>query len=466
MKLTQKEYITLKEVPALKIKRKLEPVFYTDETMSERKQTVLDLMAEENLDTIVVYGDLEHGSNFEYLTGFLTRFEEGMLVMHKDGTAYMLLGNENLNKVGKARIAATPVHVPFFSLPNQPMENDKPLEDYFKEAKIEAGLKVGLVGWKMFTSKVYDNLKIYDSPYYIVKALENVVGVENLFNRADLFIGGEKGARTINNANEIAHYEFGSQLASDGILRALDFIEVGVSEMEIGNVMDSCGQHNSVVTIAATGARFEKANLYPTAKKVKLQDPMSLTLGYKGGLSSRGGYAVNNAEELPDAVQDYLDVLAKPYYAAVVTWLENIRIDMTGDELYELVETVLPKADYNWELNPGHLVADEEWMSSPVYSGSTETLKSGMMLQIDIIPGQPGYAGASCESGVVLADAKLKVEIKEQYPELFEIFAKRREYMKNVLNIDVSDDVLLMNDTVAYQRPFILNKKEAFAKLK
>jgi len=42
---------------------------------------------------------------------------------------------------------------------------------------------------------------------------------------------------------------------------------------------------------------------------------------------------------------------------------------------------------WNWHLNPGHLVADEEWLCSPV---SAVRFASGMLFQIDIIPSLPG----------------------------------------------------------------------------
>jgi hypothetical protein len=37
-------------------------------------------------------------------------------------------------------------------------------------------------------------------------------------------------------------------------------------------------------------------------------------------------------------VADYLDVVAKPYFRAVVSWLENLRIGMRGGEMYALIE--------------------------------------------------------------------------------------------------------------------------------
>ena len=39
----------------------------------ERKQKILTRMHKLHLDKLVIYGDVEHGSNFEYLVGFLYR---------------------------------------------------------------------------------------------------------------------------------------------------------------------------------------------------------------------------------------------------------------------------------------------------------------------------------------------------------------------------------------------------------
>ena len=67
------------------------PIFLSDETIEERKQKVLANMAKENLDKLVVYGDVEHGSNFEYLVGYFTRFEEGLLIIDKSGEMTLVL---------------------------------------------------------------------------------------------------------------------------------------------------------------------------------------------------------------------------------------------------------------------------------------------------------------------------------------------------------------------------------------
>ena len=48
----------------------ISPIFLSDETMQYRYQKVLKRMQEENFDTLVIYADLEHGSNFEYAVRF------------------------------------------------------------------------------------------------------------------------------------------------------------------------------------------------------------------------------------------------------------------------------------------------------------------------------------------------------------------------------------------------------------
>ncbi len=439
------------------------PVMLTDETMLERYDKVIEKMKSENYDTLVIYADLEHGSNFEYLVGFVPRFEEALLVVHSDRKNYMIMGNENINKVSKARIAAKPILSSYFSLPNQPMEIDIPFKEILVRANITEGSKVGLVGWKNFTSKSEDNSKLYDIPSYIVDAVKDIIKDENLIDNATRLFIGNKGVRCINTVNEIEHYEFGASLAGDCMLKAMNTIELGIKETTIGEKLNALGQKNSVITIAAAGPRFIDANIYPTDKEIELADTISLTVGYKGGLSSRGGYAVRNEEELPDKVRDYVDVVVKPYYNTVVNWLENIYCGMRGGEVYDMVERILPKDKYHWSLCPGHLTSDEEWMSSPIYKNSNEILESGMIFQIDIIPSMSGYGGTSAESTVVLADVELREKIKQDAPRLYERMLKRREYLVNELNINLSEDILLMASTVAYLRPLLLAKDKAMA---
>ena len=88
--------------------------------------------------------------------------------------------------------------------------------------------------------------------------------------------------------------------------------------------------------------------------------------GVFGALSCRAGYAVSGPEELKDVSgQRYIDEIVKPYFAAAANWYETIGIGVTGGEIYDIVEECLPKKKYGWFLNPGHLIAEDEWLNSP-----------------------------------------------------------------------------------------------------
>src|SRR5699024_2885432 len=68
---------------------------------------------------------------------------------------------------------------------------------------------------------------------------------------------------------------------------------------------------------------------------------------------------------------------------------------------------------------------------------------------------RPSPAGA--------ADAKLRQEIEEQYPALWERIQKRRLYMREELNIELKEELLPLCSTLAYYRPFFLNPNLAMA---
>ncbi len=146
------------------------PVLLTNETIQERKTKILDRMSEKDIDTLVIYDDVEHGNNFAYMTGFYTRFEEGILILKKNGESCMVLGNETLNKSGKARIENTPIHASVFSLPNQPQLSKEAFTDSLRKTGIEDAKHVGIVGWKLFTNN--SDTDMFDIPYFVMKSIK------------------------------------------------------------------------------------------------------------------------------------------------------------------------------------------------------------------------------------------------------------------------------------------------------
>ncbi|MEE8730242.1 MAG: aminopeptidase P family protein [Rahnella inusitata] len=455
----------LTAVPSPKTFPHVKTPVISDNVMTLRLKNILTAMQQHNLDALIIYADKEHGGNFEYLAGFIPRFEEALLILTADGQLSYVMGNENLKLVPYARNSGKCLHAPAFSLPNQPMDNDAPLTEVLAQAGLKHENRIGVVGWKLFTSKLGDNQYQFDVPAFILEAVIDIAGKrENVVNATSLFISPAHGVRRLNTASEIAFYEYGANLASTNILAALDEIAPGKTEKQIGQLLSADGQPGNVVMIAATGDRFANACLYPTDKAIRLGDKFSLTVGFKGGLSSRSAYVVAAEHELAPAVADYLSALAIPYYHAVTTWLETLQPGLTGGELYQTIENVMPKEKFHWHLNPGHLVADEEWLCSPVYANSTIRLESGMIFQIDIIPLLPGYGGCSIEDTVALADATLRNELQSHFPEVWQRMETRKAYLRDVLNIRVSEDVIILSNTVGYLRPFLLDKNRALVR--
>ncbi len=457
-----KEDVVYKEVKSPKADFCEQPVDLTDETMAEHKEKIIKLMQDAQFDALVIYADREHGANFEYLTGFVPRFEEALLILHKNGRAYILLGNEMYHMYEHSRIEATPIHVPYFSLPNQPMENQESMKQLLSKADIQKGMNVGLAGWKMFTSSFENNKQMFDLPFYLVDVIKEIVGETGILqNACDLFLHPRYGARTTMNANEIAHYEFGAALASNGMLNLMENIELGKTELEMGSYLNSYGQPGTVQTICAAGERFTKAVVAPRNKKLELGEKFSATVGYSGGLTNRAGYLVHDESELTSEVQDYLEKVVKPYYAAVATWYSTIGIGVTGGELYDAVNMAGPKDVYGWVLNPGHLTGFEEWMSSPIEAESEIPIKSGNMFQMDIIFKVPGYGGTNAEDGIAIADEALRAEIAKAYPEMWNRIQCRRDFMEQECGIHLKPEVLPLSNSEGYLRPFLLNTEKA-----
>ena len=449
--------ITYREVTHPEIFTDYIPVDLDDETMSLHLNNVLLSMERMRIDSLVIYADREHGANFAYLTGFEPRFEEALLIIHADTKIVFVLGNENLKMAEHSRIKGMLVHAPHFSLPYQPMAPHHSLEEILKESGISDNTTIGCVGWKHFTSLIENNAQLFDIPYFIVDAIKRINRNGYIFNASRIFLDSTFGIRNFHNANEIAHFEANAGLASSAVSNALDAIIPGITEIDIADKMNTHGAPLSITTIVSSGTRFTNAMVFPRNKKIQLGEKFSVTLGLRGGSSSRSGYVARNADDIPQSERSYLDMVVKPYYQVLVTLYENFCIGCRCASLYETIETIFPKDMYGWKLNPGHFTDDCEWSSSPMYENSSAIIQSGMMIQMDIIPNVRGFAGVSAEDGVAIADDALRNELAAKYPSTWNRINTRRNYMKNILGINIGDDLLPLSDICGYLRPFVLN---------
>ncbi|TCW47921.1 hypothetical protein EDC53_10552 [Phytobacter diazotrophicus] len=172
----------------------------SDDTMKQRLRNVLLAMQASGFTHLVIYADKEHGANFEYLAGFIPRFEEALLVVNADSELSYIMGNENLKLVPFARNGGKCLHTPLFSLPNQPMDGDAPLAGLLASCGITAAARVGVVGWKLFTG----DSALFDVPAFILDAVFSAAGGrDNVRNATGLFISPERGVRRLNSACEL-----------------------------------------------------------------------------------------------------------------------------------------------------------------------------------------------------------------------------------------------------------------------
>jgi hypothetical protein len=200
----------------------------------------------------------------------------------------------------------------------------------------------------------------------------------------------------------------------------------------------------------------------PSSRRVVRGDPVTTAVGLWGGLTSRAGFLVGSAAELPDGIQDYVERLVAPYFQAIAAWYATVGIGVSGGELYRAIFDRLDDPFFGIALNPGHLLHLDEWLNSPVYAGSTEVLQSGMAIQVDVIPATgTAYYTSNIEDGIALADAELRAAFAQHYPEAWGRIQARRAFIQDVLGIQLKPEVLPFSNIPAYLPPFWLSPRQA-----
>lgn len=59
---------------------------------------------------------------------------------------------------------------------------------------------------------------------------------------------------------------------------------------------------------------------------------------------------------------------------------------------------------------------------------------------------------------------ELTAELQSHFPQVWQRMETRKAYLRDVLNIRVSEDVILLSNTVGYLRPFLLDKNRALVR--
>ncbi len=409
--------------------------------------------------TLVVYGDREHSANLAYLTGFDPRFEEAMLILTAKRIPALLVGNEGWGYADVSPIELNKVLYQSFSLLAQTRGKSKSLTEILADEGIVKGSRVGVVGWKYFgEDEAEDPRQQLEVPSYIVDTLRGVTGDPGLVaNANDIFMNAVDGLRVINELDQLAAFEYAACHTSTAVRNLLFGLEPGMTEYEAVQLMRLNGMPLSCHLMLSSGPRATIGLPSPSSKTIERGDRFTAAFGIWGALNCRAGFVVEDAEELPEGIRDYADRLVAPYFGAIAEWYRTIGVGVTGGELYEIIDRHLGDPFFGIFLNPGHQIHLDEWVNSPIFAGSKIELKSGMALQVDVIPATgTDYFTTNIEDGIALADAVLRNRFARKYPEAWSRIQARRSFMADKLGIHLKPEVLPFSNIPAYLPPFLL----------
>lgn len=439
------------------------PVIYPEASEIEQRITnCRKIMKQRGLSHLVVYGDREHFSNLMYLAHFDPRFEEALLIIDETEDPLLLVGNEcvghlsvsPLYNAGKLRYER---YQPF-SLLNQPRNESRLLETILEEEGITSHSQVGCIGWKYFSEDEFNDYKSrIDIPSFIVDTLRAICGHRNVSNATDILVSPGYGLKASLSPFEIAHFEWVNAMGADCLKNLLQNFKTGVTDYELIKEYQYTGYPLGCHIGMKSSGNQHIGLSSPVGAKIIKGEPCSTGIAYWGSNICRAGWVANDESDLPETAKGYVENFAAPYFYACCQWYENLKIGTKGKTIRKLIDDLLPFDDFGVFLNPGHLIHFEEWMSTPIYSGSEEEIRSGMYMQVDIIPRSKKYFSSRMEDGIVIADVELRNRLKTEYPETYHRCMARRQFMTDTLGINLPEEILPLSNIPAIVPPFFLD---------
>lgn len=434
---------------------------------SDRLEHLYERALRKKFNSFIVYGDREHYANITYLTGYDPRFEESLLVLDIDNhETSLLMGHEGLGyfPISPIKDRIKPVLYPSFSLMGQSRRETRPLKQILVDAGIDAGDRVGVAGWKYFTRAEAEYPDYWSEiPSYIVDNLREITGgISNVINANPILMDPTEGLRAINEVDQLAYFEYAACHTSQSLRNVIFTLKPGMTEFQAVQEMKLTGLPLSCHLMLSSGPRAFMGLASPNGRTIKHGDPFTIAFGVVGALNARAGWVVEEASGLKPEVRDYVKKLVSPYFEAVSEWYNHVGLGVTGGSLYKIIHDKIGAPFFGVHLNPGHLIHLEEWLHSPIYMNSELKLRSGMALQVDVIPatGTP-YFTTNIEDGIALADSRLRSDFTSKYPDAWERIQMRKDFMMEELNIKMKPEVLPFSNIPGYLPPFLLSPHRA-----
>jgi hypothetical protein len=433
------------------------------------KQAVERLRAE-RIDTLLVYADREHCANLMYLTRFDPRFEEAVLLLSADGRRKLLVGNECLGYLPDTKALDLEVELfQEFSLLGQTRSTSRPLREILRDFGISPAQRVGCAGWKYFEGAlILGGRTALDVPAYLADTVKALVGNRTpVVNATGLFMDVQEGLRLTNEPAQIAQFEYAACVTSEGVMKVLQHLRPGVIEQTLEKHLDSRGLPLNCHRMISFGDKAKRGLASPSARRAGLGDAYTIGFGVEGALNCRAGVIARGARDLPGLIREFYPRFVANYFQVVATWYESIRVGAQAGTVVRAVESARDKSLFRFAVNPGHYLHLDEWVHSPFTAGSKVILRSGMMLQMDIIPVSLGpFCCANAEDGVVLAGKPLREKLAREFPAMWQRMQARRQFMSQKLGLRLHESVLPVSNTPAWLPPYALNLNTVLAQAK
>ena len=434
----------------------------------KRIEDTILAMDKMGLTHLIVYGDREHFAKLAWLTGFDPRYEEAILVISMKQKPLLIVGNEcegylSVSPLFRAGEIRTERFQPL-SLLNQPRDNSRFLKEILSDEGISGASRVGCAGWKYFSDSEHpDGERTLELPSYMADTLRELAGREHVINASGIFMNPDTGLRTFCTPSEIAYFEYTNILASEGMRRIMFGIKEGKTDHELATLAGFNGEPLATHMTFVTKENLEQALSGPVGAVVHRGSPLAVNLSYWGSNICRAGWVASSAKDLSLNAQDYVENFAGIYFEVMSQWFKHLKIGTPGDMFWHLIQDNLPFDKFGIFLNPGHLIHLDEWLSSPFFRGSELKIHSGMAIQVDVIPSSSVYFSTRMEDGVVIADRDLQDRLGKEFPDCYSRCIRRREFMRNVLGIEVPEEVLPLSNIPAIVPPFFLEPQKIFA---
>lgn len=402
-------------------------------------------LAASGTDWLCVYADREHLANVMFLSGFEPRFEEALLLLGPGGRRIIITGNECVSYAARATLPGLEVRLSqTMSLLGQDRSQAPRLSDILRESGIRVGDQVGVVGWKYLSPEEWEG---DDPPSFLPAAyldtIRRVAGVDAVVDRTAVMLHPETGQRSIIDVDQIAIFEAAAARGSAMVWNVVRSLRPGDTERDAALRMEYRGEPLNVHTMLASGDAAGGAVIglaSPGWRRIAKGDGVSTAVGLWGGLTARAGL-------VDDANEDFV-ATASAYFKGLVEWYALADIGVAGGDLHSVTVDALGQGGLKSLLNPGHLTGHEEWSHTPVRPGSKDSIRSGMHMQVDIIPTpmRDGWA-LNCEDSVVFADAVLRDQIASRYPDMWRRMKARRDFVSNMLGVAMHEAVLPLSST-------------------